>query len=255
MLDLDLRTSRLNKEQQKRRDDAKKRRERELQLQKEQTLREEELAVRLAQRKEEEEKALILKQIAENEELRITGGIRFNHYLKPYTIDGEDDKIILPEDCLTELTQQDAFTRGAMTFKLSLKGSSTEQSTHCGVREFSAPAGCIGLPPKVIASLCDTEVNDSMVVEIKYVVLAKCTFAKLQPKQNDFIEVGPVKQCLEENLRFHTALSVGDQLTVWYRGEYSSRERGIYFNSVCVMISLIAIVISSILIYTYEVQY
>jgi len=41
---------------------------------------------------------------------------------------------------------------------------------------------------------------------------------KLQPKRNVFFEVGPVKSCLEENLRKHSTITVGDVLTVWFRG-------------------------------------
>jgi hypothetical protein len=223
MIDLDLRSSRLDKEQQKRRDEAKKKRDREVALQREQARREQELAQRAAQKREEDERAEMARQIAEIEEQRITGGIKFSHVLKVFHIEGEDDKVILSEDCLTELTQQDAFTRGAMTFQLSVTGADgVMRTTHCGVREFSAPVGTIGLPPKVRDSLSlPADLAGSEVAQIKYVLLPKCTFAKLQPKQNNFIEVGPVKMCLEENLRFHTALTVGDVLTVWYRGKFT----------------------------------
>lgn len=216
MIDLDLRSSRLEKDQQKRLDDARKKRAKEAQQQREHIRREEEMTKRAVQRRAEQEQAEMEKQIAEEDERRITGGIRFSHQLKPYEIEGEDDKVILPEECLTELTQQDAFGRGALTFQLCFKASSNKE-THCGVREFSAPAGTIGIPKKVIDSL-DTDIADISLLSIKFVLLPKCTFAKLQPKHNTFIEVGPVKQCLEENLRFHTSLTVGDQLTVWYRG-------------------------------------
>eukprot|EP01032_Pedospumella_encystans_P020295 gene20295-23057_t len=218
MIDLDLRSSKLEKEQQKRLDDARKKRAKEVQQQREHAKRELEMAERAAQRRAELEKEEMARQIAEDDERRITGGIRFLHSLKPYLIEGEDDKVILPEDCLTELTQQDAFGRGALTFQLVCKSLTKEATTHCGVREFSAPAGTIGVPQKVIDSL-DVNIAEVISLSIKFVLLPKCTFAKLQPKHNNFIEVGPVKMCLEENLRFHTCLTVGDQLTVWYRGK------------------------------------
>lgn len=219
MIDLDLRSSKLEKEQQKRLDDARKKRAKEVQQQREHAKRELEMAERAAQRRAELEQEEMARQMAEDDERRITGGIRFLHSLKPYIIEGEDDKVILPEECLTELTQQDAFGRGALTFQLVCKSSSKESITHCGVREFSATAGTIGVPQKVIDSL-DVTIAEVASLSIKFVLLPKCTFAKLQPKYNNFIEVGPVKMCLEENLRFHTCLTVGDQLTVWYRGEY-----------------------------------
>lgn len=220
MIDLDLRSSKLEKEQQKRLEDARKKRAKEVQQQREHAKRELEIAERAAQRRAELEQEEMARQIAEEDERRITGGIRFAHSLKPYLIEGEDDKVILSEECLTELNQQDAFGRGAVAFQLSYKSSTKEAVTHSGVREFSAPAGTIGVPQKVIDSL-DINVADVDFLSIKFVLLPKCTFAKLQPKHNNFIEVGPVKMCLEENLRFHTCLTVGDQLTVWYRGKYN----------------------------------
>lgn len=165
----------------------------------------------------------MIRQLAEAEEQKITGGIRFTHRMTSYVIDGEDDKVILPEDCLSELTQEDAFIRGAMCFRLQWTDKEgAVHTTHCGVREFSAPAGSIGMPKKVLDSLSIPSETTGARVEIKYVLLPKCTFAKLQPRHNAFIEVGPVKMCLEENLRFHTTLSVGDVLTVWYRGKRGS---------------------------------
>ena len=192
MIDLDLRSSRLEKEAQKRRDDAQRKRAKEIQQQREQVKREQEMAQRAAQKRAEEEQAEMARLLAEEGERRVTGGIRFLHNLKPYAIDGEDDKVILPEDCLTELTQQDAFGRGALTFQLSLQTVAKEAVTHCGVREFSAPAGTIGIPKTVIDSL-GVEIAEMNALSIKFVLLSKCTFAKLQPKHNKFFEVGPVK--------------------------------------------------------------
>ena len=51
---------------------------------------------------------------------------------------------------LNELDSQNAFSRGVLLFEISDEFSN---STHCGVREFSAAEGTIGLPPKVINSL------------------------------------------------------------------------------------------------------
>ena len=55
-------------------------------------------------------------------------------------------------------------------------------------------------------------------VSIKYVKLSKITYVKLQPKFNQFFKVEQVKMVLEENLKFHSTLTVGDTVTVWYRG-------------------------------------
>jgi len=40
----------------------------------------------------------------------------------------------------------------------------------------------------------------------------------MQPVRNSFSQVGPIKMVLEDNLRLHAALSVGDIIVVWYRG-------------------------------------
>ncbi len=90
--------------------------------------------------------------------------------------------------------------------------------THAGVKEFSSPKHSIGLPRKVLASLGgNIESIDS--ISVRFILLEKGTYAKLRPRYNQFFEVGPVKRCLEENLRYHATLTVGDILTVWYRGK------------------------------------
>ena len=56
-------------------------------------------------------------------------------------------------------------------------------------------------------------------MSIKYVRLSKITYVKLQPTFNQFFKVEQVKMVLEENLKFHSTLTIGDILTVWYRGK------------------------------------
>lgn len=210
--------SKFEKEQQVLRENAKRRREMEQKKLFDQQKREQELREVAAQKKAERELAEEALRAEIERENALTGGIKFNHMLIPYKIEGEDDKIILPERCLTDLTEQDTFGRGPATFRLS--DSVSQRQTHCGVREFTAPEGSIGLPTKVLESLnisLDPS-EQARTIHIKYVKLSKCTFVKLQPKLNRFFDVGPVKMCLEENLRFHSTLTVGDQVTVWYRG-------------------------------------
>jgi hypothetical protein len=78
--------------------------------------------------------------------------------------------------------------------------------------------GTIGLPTKVIDSLwTDSKVKG--IVSIKYVKLSKVTYVKLQPKFNTFFKVEQIKMVLEENLKFHSTLTIGDIITVWFRGE------------------------------------
>ncbi|MFN9956799.1 MAG: hypothetical protein ACK55I_27170, partial [bacterium] len=147
-------------------------REREQRLKDEQLAREAE-AARLAEIKRlEREERDKLKIILEQEEFELTGGVKFLQTLRPYLIDGEDDRCIIPENCLSELNSQDAFGNGAAFFLLT---SSTvdrgEKKTHCGVREFTAPEGQIGLPRKTINSLFTSSEDVSALpnVTIKYV--------------------------------------------------------------------------------------
>lgn len=53
---------------------------------------------------------------------------------------------------------------------------------------------------------------------IKYVRLGKISYVKLQPTFNTFFKVEQVKMVLEDNLKFHSTLTLGDIITVWYRG-------------------------------------
>ena len=78
--------------------------------------------------------------------------------------------------------------------------------------------GTIGLPPKVIRTLWGGN-QSSGSIEIKYVKLPKISYVKLEPTFNTFFKVEQVKMVLEENLKFHSTLTVGDIITVWYRGQ------------------------------------
>ena len=79
------------------------------------------------------------------------------------------------------------------------------------------PLGTIGLPPKVINSLWE-DGNIKGTISIKYVKLSKVVYVKLQPKFNQFFKVEQIKMVLEENLKYHSTLTLGDIVTVWYRG-------------------------------------
>jgi Ubiquitin fusion degradation protein UFD1/UBX domain len=79
-------------------------------------------------------------------------------------------------------------------------------------------SGTIGLPPKVISSLWGDNLSAGS-IEIKYVKLPKISYVKLEPTFNTFFKVEQVKMVLEENLKFHSTLTVGDVITVWFRGQ------------------------------------
>ena len=238
--------SKREREAKARRDAAKAKRAEEARAAELQAKREEEYEAGRKAKKEEQEKRRLEEEANFAAEQALTGGLTFNlSGLRPYRIEGsEDDKVILPESALVELNQLDVFSKGVVLLRIwseGVKQSSaiTETNddgtivnayTHCGIREFSAPAGTIGVPDKVLMSLlarghsCDSHAGPTEALDVlrnlslKYVQLPKVTYAQLQPIQNSFSSVGPVKQCLEENLRQHSTLSVGDTITVWYRG-------------------------------------
>ena len=232
------RESKFEKEQKARREALKKKKADEERRKRAFEAKEAELESLRQQRRQEEETR---KEVAENarlEEQALTGGVTFNiGGLTAYPIEGEDDKVILPEECLVDLSNLDVFGKGPVLLRLFKQDG---KFTHVGIREFSAPAGMIGLPEKVVFTLtggktkeeiydgCDEEdanaksgalqANIDGALSVKYVTMPKVTYAKLQPLHNSFSQVKPVKDMLQENLRFHSTLSVGDLLTVWYRG-------------------------------------
>lgn len=251
-MDFELRAKKIQKESELRLQEAKKKKERELKLQMEQKQREQKM---LEIAEENRLKLLALEEERLEQERLLyqkTGGIKFClDNLIPYEIEGEDDKVILPESSLAALDQQNALSSGPLCFEISARssgiisngpingsGSSSSSSrgsgnyngsmtTHCGVREFSATEGTIGLPPKVIRSLlkrAEGTIDDILSISILYTRLPKITNAKfapvIAPDSESIFQVGPIKLVLEENLRSHSALSVGDHVSVWHRGKH-----------------------------------
>jgi hypothetical protein len=248
MLDLDSRTSKLEREQRLRLNKLKKQQLLEQKKQHQYLQRQQELH-ELAQRLREEKDAAREKlEVEEALWLQRSGGVMFHKvFINFHVIGGsktshveiseeeeaeaDNDKITLPENCLQELMAQDVLSRfPVMLFRLEAvltkttttssvaSETTTKLVTHAGVKEFSSPAESIGLPRKVLASL-GGDLAALTSIDVRFVLLPKCTYAKLRPHQNRFFDVGPVKRCLEENLRLHATLTVGDVLTVWYRGD------------------------------------
>lgn len=223
--DLGNRNSKLRKEQEKRKLDAKKKAEKERrvkeEVRKKQLEMEKTIELKRKQDLERQQEQLRL----EEEERRKTGGIKFQIELKAERIDGEGDKITLPVSYLEILTSQEITDQGPMLFKISLS-SNPSIFTHCGMLEFTADEGTVGLPPKVRRSLgIDEEIeneNENKLEEkviIKYLRLEKGTFAKVQPKKGGMTMISEIRAMLEHNMRKHATLTVGDILTVWHRGK------------------------------------
>jgi hypothetical protein len=223
-MDFDLRAKKLQQQADARIQTAKKKLEREQQLLRDQKLREEKLAELAILQKEKEEAEKL--RLYEEEQLLLqkSGGILFSlKNLIPYQIDGEDDKIILPETSLLSLDQKNAFSHGHLCFELS-SSMKPDIITHCGVREFSAENGTIGIPIKVIHSLFGNHlatINDIGSIDLHYRKLNKIKSAKFAPHSDEFFSLYKhnLKNVLEQNLKLHTCLSLGDILSVWYRGK------------------------------------
>ena len=156
-MDFSGRSEKLEKEAKLRREALKQKKEKENALEAKAALRDEAAAeLRLIKRETEEKLAEERDELLVADRL-LTGGITFlEDHLAPYLIEGEDDKIILPESCLIELNQLDVFVgKGPVLLRLrrSCLSSETEEYTHCGIREFSAKPGTIGIPSKILHSI------------------------------------------------------------------------------------------------------
>ena len=125
--DFDVRAKRLEKEQQKRREDAQKKRDKEIVTKANLQRLDDELRELNQRRKFEAEELENEKQRLENEERQLTGGIDYKETLSPLSIDGEDDKVILPESALESLSAQDSFGKGAAVFQLTV----TKKGDNC----------------------------------------------------------------------------------------------------------------------------
>lgn len=222
-MDFDIRANRLEKEASERRAAVRRQAEAEAQAQALARQREEGARELMARRREEEERQAEQRLRQEEQEAVLTGGIVLVvPPLTPYLLDeAEDDRIVCPESLLHALSSTENAFKGAATFRIT---SASGSITHAGVREFSAAEGRCGLPLKVIQSLLRTHISSSETldmslvgpVHLKFVRLPKATYAKLQPLHN--FSLGPVKDCFEQNLRFHATLSIHDLVTVWNRG-------------------------------------
>ena len=233
--------SKWEKEQAVRREKLKKKKAEEDAAKARYAEQEQNLARLAEKRRLEEEEKTAERESARLAEDQLTGGISMRDVLSVRRVEeGEDDKCVLPESWLTSLSEKDAISRGAMMFRLELQPQNMQKRphpvvaaqiegqemrrTHCGVREFTGDEGTVGLPDKVLASLglegmsSEALIDAARRVDIRYVRLPKIKLVKFQPVLNRFFNLGPVKLVLEQNLRFHTTLSLGDLVTVWHRG-------------------------------------
>uniref|UniRef100_A0A7C9EI37 C2H2-type domain-containing protein n=1 Tax=Opuntia streptacantha TaxID=393608 RepID=A0A7C9EI37_OPUST len=228
-MDFELRRARekLQREQKERKEKAKLKLERERKAKEEAArLRDALEAVQRARRLDVAQAQLKAEQqMAES--LLSGGGIVFSLILDAVPYPGIGDKIKLPPSCFTALSDQGAFDKGPVYFRLSVAvqevssdvGAKESHSvTHSGVLEFTAEEGTVALPPHVWSNLFGSELPMAALVEVQYVRLPKGSYAKLQPEEPGFFDVPNHKAVLETTLRQHATLSQDDTITVRHGG-------------------------------------
>ncbi|RLN56311.1 hypothetical protein BBJ29_006586 [Phytophthora kernoviae] len=219
-LDLNSRNAKWSREQNKRRDQAKRKIETERRKRVAATKAREELEALQAQKRLERLEELARQEQHALEEQRLTGGIKYLQQLIPVPTTGDGDKITLPVSALEELNPQNALELGVFTFELSYEehgqqGENERILTHAGVLEFVADEGTVGLPPKVAASLFQQTEHLPESIRVRFVRLEKGKFARLQARGDGFGDRQiDFKYMLERSLRSHTTLTVGDVLFV-----------------------------------------
>lgn len=220
-MDLNARGAKWKKEEQRRRDQAKRKLQTEqLKRAAAEKARQELEAIQAQKRQERMEEAARAEDRALEEE-RLTGGIKYLQQLRPVPTANDGDKITLPVSALEELNPQNAHELGVFTFALSYRNGedASVQLTHAGVLEFVAEEGTVGLSPKVAASLFRSADGSTQqlpdAIQVKFVRLEKGKFASLQPRGDGFGDREiDFKKILERSLTAHTTLTVGDVLFV-----------------------------------------
>lgn len=151
--------------------------------------------------------------------------------------------------CTTSGSSQVATAGEEKDATLQGGATTTARTTHAGVLEFVAEEGTVGLPRKVVLSLLGATAQQMPVgpsessgdgekekaspaveglenVVVRYVRLAKATFARVVPETVGLSQVSELRAMLENNMRNHATLTVGDRLSVWRRGkEFSMKVR------------------------------
>lgn len=218
-LDLNARSAKWSREQDKRREQAKRKVETERRKRAAAAKAREELEKLQKQKRIERIAELERQEQQALEEQRLTGGIKYLQKLRPVPTSTDGDKITLPVSALEELNPQNALELGVFTFELSFDEDNTSgeslTTTHAGVLEFVAEEGTVGIPPKVAASLFKhcKQLPDN--VQVRFVRLEKGTFASLQPRGEGFGDRQiDFKHMLERSLKAHTTLTEGDVLFV-----------------------------------------
>lgn len=222
-MDFELRRARekLEREQKERKERARLKLQREKKSKEEAALQRDAIEAVQRTRRIEAAQAQLKADLEMEENLLAGRGIMFYRVLKAFAYQGSGDKIKLPPSCFTELSEQGAFDKGPLHFRLSVIGHDTNSddnhgTTHAGVLEFTAEEGSVGLPPHVWGNLFASNDPLSTLIEVRYVWLPKGIYAKLKSDEFGFSDIPNHKAVLETILRQHATLSQNDVLMVSY---------------------------------------
>ncbi|KAI8005613.1 Ubiquitin recognition factor in ER-associated degradation protein 1 [Camellia lanceoleosa] len=226
-MDFELRRARekLEKEQKERKEKAKLKQQRERKAREEAARQREAIEAAQQSRRIDAAEAQLKADQQMEENLLAGRGIMFEHVLEAVPYEGSGDKIKLPPSCFTALSEQGAFDKGPLHFRLSVIDQETTSdvknddrqnhgTTHAGVLEFTAEEGSVGLPPHIWSNLFPSGAPMTSLIEVRYVWLPKGTYAKLKPNELGFSDIPNHKAVLETCLRPHATLSQGDVLKV-----------------------------------------
>lgn len=138
-----------------------------------------------------------------------------------YTVDiaptdlNDGDKIILPASALEELLLK-VGNSGSLPSPLTfeLRHPHSNQTIHCGVKEFSSIGKTTQLPVWIMSAL-GLQKGDHVL--IKLVILPKGTWTNLQPISTDYRQITDYRAALEAHLRGHyNTLTKGQVLSCRY---------------------------------------
>lgn len=97
-----------------------------------------------------------------------------------------------------------------------VRGENSQNSTFCGVLEFSAQEGVVYLPPWMLKTL---KISSSDLVTLTNVALPVGTYTRIQPQSVDFLDITDPRAVLEHSLRNFATLTVGDCVAVNYNNK------------------------------------
>lgn len=120
--------------------------------------------------------------------------------------------LILPPSALREVSLLNMPL--PMLFELSSKES--QQSTHCGVLEFTADEGNIYLPQWMLRRL---GASPGSQIEVSSTSLPLGTFVKIEPQSINLLDMEFPKTVLEKALKYYSALTLDDIFQFLYDGQ------------------------------------